>query len=90
MVFTAQTTHGYALYEFSEGSLHRVLAAGTSCPAGLVNFLPEDKVGIDCRGIVVEAGCSGESRRLLIRSDRKIVIDASEADSRPDDTHCQK
>jgi len=81
MVFTAQTTHGYALYEFSEGSLHRVLAAGASCPGGLVNFLSDDKVDLDYRGIVVEAGCSGQSKRLLIRSDRKIVTDAGEADS---------
>jgi len=81
IIFTAQTTHGYALYEFSGGNLHRVLAAGTSCPAGLVNFLSEDRVGVDNRGIVVEAGCSGQSKRLLIGSDRKISIDSSEAGS---------
>lgn len=75
LIFTARTTHGYNLYEFSRRRLRPVLSAGASCPDGPLTFLSEEKAVFDNGGIVVEAACSGHPRRLLIRPDRGIVND---------------
>jgi len=76
MVFTARTTHGYNLYGFGQGRLQRILAAGARCPDGAITFMSGEKAVFDDDGIVVEAACSGHSRRLRITPDRNIAIDS--------------
>jgi len=75
VIFSARTSKGYNLYDFSRGRLRRLLAADALCPRAEDAFIPDQKVELDERGILVSSACSGRSMNILIAPNGEIALE---------------
>jgi hypothetical protein len=65
--FAALTDGGGRVYESEEGSLRVALRAGSSCPAGKISYISQDRVGLNSDGSIAVAGtCSGSPALFFI------------------------
>ena len=65
--FAALTDGGARVYESEEGKLRVALTAGSSCRAGKISYISQDRVGLSSDGSITVAGtCSGTPALFLV------------------------
>jgi hypothetical protein len=73
--FAALTEGGARVYESEEGKLWVALSAGSSCRAGKISYISQDRVGLNSDGSITVAGtCSGSPALFLISDSHPTML----------------
>jgi hypothetical protein len=66
---------GSGVYAYIEGNLGAMLTTGSSCAAGKITYILQDRVGINSEGtVVVAASCSGLPSIFVVKGSRATTV----------------
>ena len=75
VAFAALTDGGARVYENEEGKLQVALTVGSSCGAGKISYISQDRVGLNSDGSITVAGsCSGTPALFLISNSHPTML----------------
>jgi hypothetical protein len=73
--FAALTDGGARVYESEEGKLRVALTTGSSCRAGKISYISQDRVGLNSDGSITVAGtCSGTPTLFLVSNSHPTML----------------